>query len=317
MTRLPLNAASTLAIAAIAFSVGCGGDSTSPGGGTVKDYITAVQAVVQPAASLAAPNRSSIGRITIKRHSKSSAARGSFNSDATPSITAVFHTGTPPTGGGPTVDGEAESTPLYGQPFRFGVTGSADFSTVYISVGGVDGYWQVDLGSAARAVELVLALAANPPSADFSLRTAVGASGSAGASTTTSLSAVDLADADIAVTLKWTGASDVDLHVVDPKGQEIFWEDRTTPEGGQLNLDSNPACDIDNVNQETISWPKDKAPHGSYSVSVHYFSDCGQPNAPFSVTINEKGQFLESLGASFTGTSDDSQKLDITTFTFP
>lgn len=317
MTRLPLEAARTLAAAAIAFSMGCGGDSTSPGAGTVKDYFTAVQAVVEPVASMAALNRGTIGKITIKQHSKTGATHSSFNSSAAPSITAVFHTGAPPTGSGPTVDGEAESTPLYGQPFRFGVAGSAEFSTVYISVEGVDGYWQIDLGSAARFVELVLTLAANPPSADFSLHTAVGSSGSAGDPTTTALSAVDLADADIAVTLKWTGASDVDLHVVDPNDQEIFWQNRTTPEGGRLNLDSNPACAIDNVNQETISWPKGRAPHGSYSVSLDYFADCGQQSAPFTVTVNVNGQFRSSSTGAFTGPSDNSQTAPISTFTFP
>jgi hypothetical protein len=273
--------------------------------------------VVVPVTSLAAPSLGAIGKITIKQRSKTVAARSSFNSSATPSINAVFHTGTPPTGSGPTVDGEAESTPLYGQPFRFGVAGSADFSTVYISVAGVAGYWQIDLGSAARFVELVLTLAANPPSPDFSLHTAVGSSGSAGDPTTTALSAVDLADADIAVTLKWTGASDLDLHVVDPNDQEIFWQSRTTPEGGRLNLDSNPACAIDNVNQETISWPKGKAPNGIYSVSVDYFADCGQQSAPFTVTLNVNGQSSSSLTSAFTGPSDNSQTAAITTFTFP
>lgn len=317
MTRLQIKAAGTLAAAALAFSVGCGGDSTSPGAGTVKDYFTAVQAVVDPGTSLAALNRGTIGKITIKQHSKTGAARPSLDVSATQSITAVFHTGTPPTGSGPSVDGEAESTPLYGQPFRFGVTGSADFSTIYVSVADVDGYWQIDLGSAARFVELVLTLAANLPSGDFSLQTAVGSSGSAGDPTTTALSAVDLADADIAITLKWTGASDVDLHVVDPNEQEIFWQDRTTPEGGQLNLDSNPACAIDNVNQETISWPKDKALAGSYSVSVDYFADCDQESAPFTVTVNVKGQSPQTFTNEFTGPSDNSQTAAVTTFTFP
>lgn len=317
MKHLPLKAVGTLAAAAAMFTLGCGGDNTSPGSGTVKDYFTAVQAVVQPSMSAAALNRGAIGKITVKQPSKTSAARPSFNSSAIPPITATFHTGTPPTGSGPTVDGQAESTPLFGQPFRFSVLGSGDFSTVYISVAGVDGYWQVDLGAPAADVELVLTLAANPPSAAFTLRTAVGSSGSAGNPATTNLTAVDLTNADIAVTLKWTGASDVDLHVLDPKQQEVFWQNRSTPEGGALNLDSNPGCQIDNVNQETISWPKDMALTGTYAVSVDYFSDCDQPSAPFTVTVNVKGKASQTFTGSFTGVSDNTQSDAVTTFTFP
>ena len=195
MNRFPLKLAGTVAALSV-LVIGCGGDNTAPGSGTVKDYFTAVQAVVEAAPAAPAGNRAALDKARISFNHSAPA----FNLSVPP-ITATFHTGSPPTGTGPTVSGSAESTPLVGQPLRFGITGSGQFTSIFISVQGTDGYWQIDLPNAATVAELVLTLAANPPSTDFAMHTAVGSGGSAGPQFTAQLSATDLADADIAVTV--------------------------------------------------------------------------------------------------------------------
>jgi hypothetical protein len=310
MNRLPLKLAGAVAAITV-LVIGCGGDNTEPGSGTVKDYFTAVQAVVQADAAPAA-NRGVLDKARISFNHSAPALNRSV-----PPVTATFHTGSPPTGTGPTVNGTAESTPLVGQPLRFGIVGSGQFTSIFVSVAGSDGYWQIDLPAATTVAELVLTLGANLPSNDFAMHTAVGSGGSAGPQFTAQLSATDLADADIAVTLKWTGASDVDLHVTDPNQQEIYWNHLSTTEGGRLNLDSNAGCQIDNVNQETISWPKGKALTGNYHVVVAYFADCGQASAPYTVTVNAKGHAAQTFSGTFTGASDNTQSNSVATFAFP
>lgn len=81
----------------------------------------------------------------------------------------------------------------------------------------------------------------------------------------------------------------------------MYWNNPTSPEGGNLDLDSNPACSIDNVNQEIISWPGDAAPDGNYRVFVQYFDDCGIASSAYTVTLNIRGRTTQTLGGTFTG----------------
>ena len=73
---------------------------------------------------------------------------------------------------------------------------------------------------------------------------------------------------DVVVEIGASGVCHSDLHVIDGKGQEVYYANPVTTEGGTLDLDSNAGCSIDNVNQETISWPQNKAPTGTYTVKV-------------------------------------------------
>lgn len=304
--------AGTLALASAVALGSCSGDSTDPGG-TVKDYFSAVQAAVMtPSVVL------SVGGLSGVRAKRERPSMNAASASAASAPTVSFHDGTPPGGGGPTASGQAESSPFVGQPFRYGISGNADFTTIYVSVAGATGYWQIDLGTATTGADLVLTLAKDPPSSTFTLQTALGSGGSAGTAVTATISPADLANTDVAVVLTWTGPSDVDLHVIDPKQQEIYWDSDPdgTPEGGKLNLDSNPACQIDNANQEIISWPKGMAPTGTYNVLVDYYDSCGQASAPWTIKVLRKGQQVTSKTGTLTGTST-AQPLSVTSFTFP
>jgi len=303
LPRLTLVAAALVALAA------CGDDdSTSPDDATTRDYISAVSAVLNTDAALS--------RAELKRRGDAASPSLSLSTPPT-TITATFHEGNPPAAGsGPAAQGEGESTPLVGQPFRYRLTGSGAFSTVYLWVDGASGYWQLDVPVDVQSLEMVLTLNDDLPADAFDIESALGNDGAVGSVASTPVSATDLADADIAVTVRWTGASDVDLHVTDPNGNEVYYANESTAEGGRLDLDSNAGCSIDNVNQETISWPKDAAPDGDYTIVVDYFADCGQPSAPWSLTLDVKGRSAETFTGTFDGPSG-TQSTTVTTFAFP
>ena len=297
----------TVAAAALAVLAGCGDDdSTSPEDATARDYVTAVSAVVN--------TNQALSRTDLKRRGD-----GPSLTLSRPPVTvnATFHEGDPPaSGNGPAAEGEGASTPLVGQPFRYRLTGSGAFSTVYLWIEGASGYWQLDLPLDVQSLEMVLTLNDDLPATGFDIQSALGNDGAIGAVASTPVSATNLEDADIAVTVRWTGASDVDLHVTDPNGNEVYWADETTEEGGRLDLDSNAGCSIDNVNQETISWPENAAPDGDYTIVVDYFADCGQASAPWSLTLDVAGQSTKTFNGTFTGPSG-SQNTTVTTFAFP
>jgi hypothetical protein len=298
--------------AAMAFAVvaaGCGDDGNGPGDGTVKDYFAAVQAAVTVDGLVARPS--------LKSAQTVSANRAQLSLSSADNVSGSFHSGNAPSSsGGPTMGVDA-STPLAGQPYRLDVTASSEFNKVYLSVDGVDGYWELDLPASVSFITLAVTLANNPPSTNFTTLTQVGGAGGVSTAARTPTVVTSLDDADIAVTLTWQGASDVDLHVIDPHENEVYYANTETEEGGRLDLDSNAGCAIDNINQETISWPQGTAPDGTYLVSVHYYDDCGQETAPYTVTVRKKGAAAQTFTGSFSGTSNDSQSKEITSITFP
>ncbi len=313
LPRLTRAFAAAAGVAAIA---SCSGDSTGTGG-NVKDYFSAVQAVVTTAGTAVAPSvafRPSVG-------AKSKSMRPLF-SLSTPQVTvnATYHSGSAPTGSnGPGVsEAGGVSTPLLGQPFRYSLAGSTSFTKVYIWVDGADGYWELDLPVSVQILDLVLQMTEDAGSS-FTLESALGSANGNGAAHSTVITTTDLSNADVVATVKWTGASDVDLHVIDGKGQEVYYANPTTAEGGSLDLDSNAGCDIDNVNQETISWPQGHAPTGTYTVKVAYYDDCGVGTTTYNGTIQVKGHGTTSFGpftfsgAAGTGNPDKT----VGTFTLP
>lgn len=91
---------------------------------------------------------------------------------------------------------------------------------------------------------------------------------------------VNLMDAGtgvLQVSLSWDQPNDVDLHVKEPDGTKIYYGNRLSSSGGQLDVDSNPACSIDNINNENIYY-EDSAdvtiPFGEYEVLVDLWSNC-------------------------------------------
>jgi hypothetical protein len=102
----------------------------------------------------------------------------------------------------------------------------------------------------------------------------------------------DTGTGDVQVTLRWASDSDLDLHVTEPDGTEIYYLN-TGPSttGGQLDVDSNVDC-VNDGGVENIFWPVGDAPSGDYTVSVQGFretrddgTDCGGGDFTLSITV--------------------------------
>ena len=97
--------------------------------------------------------------------------------------------------------------------------------------------------------------------------------------------------------------SDVDLHVVDPSGEEVYYGHRRSASGGELDLDSNAGCRIDGVRNENITWPIGRAPRGQYIVRVDYWSSCSAQQTNYTVRVISEG-INQTFSGSFTGGGD-------------
>lgn len=98
----------------------------------------------------------------------------------------------------------------------------------------------------------------------------------------------------LVVSLSWDNEADLDLHVLDPLGHEIyhgapssvdaFAPGASDQSAGVLEFDSNADCESDQLRQEDVVWQQ-APPPGRYSVRVDSASLCGKPIAHWSVNV--------------------------------
>jgi hypothetical protein len=109
------------------------------------------------------------------------------------------------------------------------------------------------------------------------------------------------------VTLKWDTESDLDLHVIEPDGTEVWARninDYTPPGpgepmpdpsvingGGILDFDSNSQCQIDGRRQEDVTYAT-RIPSGHYIVRVETFSLCAAADANWTVDVISQGEAI-------------------------
>lgn len=82
---------------------------------------------------------------------------------------------------------------------------------------------------------------------------------------------------DVEVTLHWTNPNDLDLAVIEPSGEKIWYKTKNSKSGGKLEFDANVRYDSKNTNAiEHIFWPKGKAPKGKYKIVVNHYQNHGK-----------------------------------------
>lgn len=94
---------------------------------------------------------------------------------------------------------------------------------------------------------------------------------------------------EVSFSLAWKNRDDLDLVVISPSGEVVYFGDNKASSGGLLDIDSNNSKD--NLGEspiENIVWSHG-APDGSYKVFVlHYLSRVGQ-ETPFQVRVKING----------------------------
>jgi len=121
---------------------------------------------------------------------------------------------------------------------------------------------------------------------------------------------VSLQTGEVHITLTWDNATDVDLHVIEPSGEEIFFSHKSSATGGQLDVD-----DIDGFGPENIFWPEGRAPSGQYIVDVVYFASRGRGLSNYTVTVRRPASDGRQLTEEFSGTlRSGMERQRVTTF---
>ena len=222
----------------------------------------------------------------------------------------------PDPSGGPTIAATGNQTVVNGGTSEVTISSDTPFSTVYVFVGGksvgliaegsgsIRGYYAVRLPDPVTSVVLLLSFPQSLPSNEFQGSFAVeDPEGRVGAAPGFTYFVTQVGTGDVQVTLSWDTVADVDLHVIDPSGEEIFYGNRLSASGGKLDLDSNAACGGNDVRNENITWPVGMAPSGTYTVRVDYWSNCDVVRTNYTVRINVGGS-TQVFRGTFTGPGD-------------
>jgi uncharacterized protein YfaP (DUF2135 family) len=222
----------------------------------------------------------------------------------------------PAAGTGPRIAATGNQRVINGGTMAVALSGDRPFSAVYVFVGGrtlglvgeapggIEGHYEIRLPSPQAITSVLLSFPQEIALEQFDLQFAVAEpSGAVGPYVGLPTIVQEVGTGDVQVTLSWDADSDVDLHVVAPNGEEIYYGRREGSNGAELDLDSNAACDIDGIRNENITWPVGQAPRGRYTVRVDYWDNCGVERTNYTVRVNNGGD-TEIVTGFFTGAGD-------------
>ena len=128
---------------------------------------------------------------------------------------------------------------------------------------------------------------------------------------------------DVRITLIWHSDDDLDLHVIDPFGERIWYQHRLAASGGTIDRDDNVgACGFDPEpgGVENIFWPAGTAPAGTYTVELYSYVDCAPASADWELQVFVGGTLVLSqagTGGGGDGMDPEGVQLFTTTFSNP
>jgi hypothetical protein len=220
-------------------------------------------------------------------------------------IFGSLHSGSPtPTSGGPSLSAPINVQFVNGGTATVPVSSSVDFIHLAVAVDGDDGYYDVTFPADPTAADLLITLAQDVKASSLSLSiSAAGSDGQYGQPSHVQATITKVGSGDVQISLSWSTASDLDLHVVGPDSVEIYYGNPTSPSGGTLDLDSNAGCSSGTGN-ENVTWPTGQAPSGTYTVRVDDYAACGAASTNYVVTISVAGKTPVVYQGTFTGDGD-------------
>lgn len=233
------------------------------------------------------------------------------------SVVATLRAGALPTGTkGPKGSVAGISGAVNGGSAKVSLAGDADFQRVYVGVQGVDSYYELLLPTGTSLEDLVVGIAPGLTGGSLTMRYVMQGPQGLGPISTQTMRVIKVGTGDVQVSVAWSGASDIDLHVFDPSGEELYYDHKQSRSGGLLDLDSNAACAIDGRNAENVAWPAGVAPTGTYRVVIDYYDDCGVARTDWIVTVQVVGTAARTFAGTFTGIGAETPMLQVTTFTY-
>lgn len=104
---------------------------------------------------------------------------------------------------------------------------------------------------------------------------------------------------EVQISLTWDDYNDLDLHIFCPSGERIYFNNKTSECGGELDVDMNVRPTSDNA-VENVVWIEN-APSGKYKVGVHFYKhhekDGTTPTCDFRLRATIHGESRDFSGS--------------------
>ena len=103
---------------------------------------------------------------------------------------------------------------------------------------------------------------------------------------------------EVQVTLSWDAFEDLDVHVVQPNGCDIWYGNLTCSGAGTLDRDSNAGCSAnDGIDIENVIFPSSGVPSGTYTVIVDEYEHCDSTASfNYALQVRVNGVVTEHCG---------------------
>ncbi len=102
---------------------------------------------------------------------------------------------------------------------------------------------------------------------------------------------------DVQASLIWNNFNDLDLHIIDPNEEHIYFAHKRARSGGHLDVDMNAGGRESKEPVENIYFPAGRAPAGRYRVYVHYYAQHDTENlTPFRCEVLVKDKVHKFSG---------------------
>ena len=225
--------------------------------------------------------------------------------------------GRPNAGGGPVLNVAGNINAINGGANQVTLTSASPVDTIVVSVETgtagastnrsmvvADSFYLLRLPSPQTQINLTIVLPVQVASQRFTLEYSAGlGNGPLGAYRQQVVQVTTVGTGDVQISVTWNSAADVDLHLVEPNGTEIYYGNQRSPAGGELDLDSNAACGSDGPRAENIRYPSGRAPAGQYIVRLDYYDSCGAGSTNYVVRVIN-GASSQTFTGTFTGGGD-------------
>ncbi len=183
------------------------------------------------------------------------------------------------------------------------ITTDNDIQKLYVSIKGANNYYVITPTAKSTVFDFMLLLS---QSLDKSFELQISALLADGTTTAVYKSTVAyyaVGTGDLQISLSFDNEKDVDLYVIQPDGVIIYYANK----GGHvidtvtglltylwgLDLDSNPGCNIDSINNENVFYPNSLIQTGTYQVWINMYNNCDPSIATTCiVTALDSGQYI-------------------------
>lgn len=96
------------------------------------------------------------------------------------------------------------------------------------------------------------------------------------------------------ISISWINNDDLDLHVIEPSGEEIYFSHKRSRTNGQLDVDMTYGGTVENPSVENIFWVNDRdIPKGKIKVNVNQWSNNQSDNKGYTIEVEYKGQITQ------------------------